>query len=90
MALYQKSEVAKISATTTANFATFASGVSEVHIYTDGDIYVSFDETVPTATTGYFVKGSTEAHPFVFLHGGPNKVWAVASSTANVFILVIR
>ena len=89
MAEYQKTENALIAATTTAQCATFASGVSEVHIFTDGDCYISFDENVATASS-FKVKANTEAHPFVFLHGGPLKVWALAATTANVYILVIR
>ena len=89
MSMYQKTENAKIAATTSAKAATFESGISEVHIYSDADCYISFDENVAT-TSSFFIKANTEAHPFVFLHGGPLKGWAIASSTANVYILVIR
>lgn len=89
MALYQKTENALIAATTTAQAATFATGISEVHIHSDGDVFISFDENVPT-TSSFKIKANTEANPFIFLHGGPTKIWALASSTANVYILVIR
>lgn len=90
MALYDKSETAKIAATGTATAATFASGVREVHIMADGDCFIGFDEDVATVSS-FLVKANVEPHPFVFQGGGPLKVWAITSGgSVNVYVLVIR
>lgn len=89
MAMYQRAENAKIAATGTALAAEFEHGITEVHVVSDGDCFISFDETV--ATTGSFLLKSGISEVFQFKGGGPNKVWAITSGgSVNVYILAIR
>ena len=89
MALDKITENEKIEATTTAKYADFDSGVRKVNIVSDADCFVSFDENV--ATTSSFLMKANTPHEFQFDGGGPRRVWAItASSTANVYLLVIR
>lgn len=89
MSQAQKTENAVVALSSVANYATFASGVREVHLIATADCYVSFDENVPTSTTGYLLKANTDANPFIFEGGGPKKVWGIGTS-GSLFVLVIR
>ena len=90
MANWDKSETAKIAATSTATAATFDTGVREVHIIADGDCFIGFDEDVATVSS-FLLKANVEANPFIFEGGGPLKVWAITSgASVNVYVLVIR
>ena len=89
MSAYQKTENAKIAATGTANYATFDGVIRELHIISDGDCFIAFDENVAT-TSSYLIKSGTEVQ-FTFTGGGPKKVWAITSGgSVNVYILAIR
>lgn len=88
MALYSKTENAKIAATTTAQYAELETGARFVHLIASADTYISFDETVAT-TDSFLIKANLES-VFEFPGGGPTKVWAITASTANVYLLAIR
>ena len=89
MALDSKVENAVVALSSTANFATFETGVKEVHLIATADCYISFDETVPTTSTGFLVKANTDINPFIFTGGGPTRVWGIGTS-GNLHVLVIR
>ncbi|MCK9370924.1 hypothetical protein M0R04_13520 [Candidatus Dojkabacteria bacterium] len=89
MALDSKTENAVIALSSTANYATFETGVREVHLIATADCYVSFDETVATTSNGFLVKANTDVNPFIFTGGGPNKIWGVGTS-GNLYVLAIR
>ncbi len=90
MAASSKTEVAKLSLSSVANFATFAGNVEEVYLSCDTDCYISFDETVPVVT-GHSLLLKKDLAPvrIVFNGGGVQKVWGIGTS-GSLYILGVR
>lgn len=90
MANFQTTENAKISATSTAQAATFAGGIQTIYVTADADVYISFDETVAVVGQSLLIKANIQPVEINFYGGNIQKVWAICSSTANVYLLGIR
>jgi len=91
MANYEITECAKIAATSTAKSATFSGGIQQVYISADADVYISFDETIPVVTgASLLIKANLAPVRIDFRGGNVQQVWAITSSTGNVYILGVR
>lgn len=90
MANFQTTENAKISATSTAQAATFPGGIQRVYIVSDADVYISFDETVAVVGQSLLIKANIQPVEINFFNGNVQKLWAICSSTANVYLLGVR
>ena len=91
MAATQTAEAQKISATSTAKYATFDGGIQQCYISSDADIYVSFDDQVPVSSgNALLIKANLAPVRIDFRGGSVQKVWAITASTANVYVLGTR
>lgn len=86
MAANRVTETAKVSVTTTDNYATFQ-GAQQLYLVTDADCFIDFDQ--PAVANRSLLLKANQAPVFFDLRGGSvGQVHAItASSTANLYIM---